>query len=132
MKNFMPSMLERYKKAIKEILPSVSVEIIEVTKVLPKTMAGNHIGKQILRFATSVGANYEEARSAESRADFAHKLSVSLKELRETSFWLKILVRGKMIDRQKSEELLKECDELISILVKSVITAKKNRTGGKS
>lgn len=67
-----------------------AVRIIHVSEQLPETKTGKHISSQILRSGTSPAANYGEAQSAESKADFIHKLKVALKELRETEVWLKI------------------------------------------
>ena len=80
-----------------------------------------------MRCGTSPGANYEEARGAESRADFVHKLAIVLKELKETRFWLRIIQRTAMISRQKVDPLIVECEELCAIIARSIITAKRKR-----
>ena len=101
--------------------------IIEISENLNNTRAGNHISGQIIRSGTSPALNYGEAQSAESRNDFIHKLKVLLKELRETLVALKIIKRGSLTT--KIELLDKgpiECNELISIFVKSIETARKN------
>lgn len=104
-----------------------SVRIIKVSEKLPNTKVSNHIRAQILRSGTSPAANYGEAQSAESRSDFIHKLKIALKELRETDVWLKIVIRAGLIKpAAKLTPLIGETDELISILVKSIETAKKN------
>ena len=104
-----------------------AVRIIKLSNSLPDTKAAKHICSQILRSGTSPAPNYGEAQSAESRADFVHKLKIALKELRETVAWLKILVRAELIEpAQALDPLLRETDELISILFKSIDTAKKN------
>ena len=83
---------------------------------------------QILRSGTSPAPNYGEAQSAESKADFVHKLKVALKELRETEIWLKIIAKAKMVrSRSLIVPLLQETDELIAILFTSVETAKKGK-----
>jgi len=121
-------MSEKQKKFdLQELLIDYSVRIIKISEKLPETKTGKHISSQILRSGTSPAANYGEAQSAESRADFIHKLKIALKELRETEVWLKIIIKTEII--QSSEivsELLKETDELVSILFKSIDTAKKN------
>lgn len=105
-----------------------SVRIIKVSESLPDTKAGKHVCSQILRSGTSPAANYGEAQSAESRADFIHKLKLALKELRETEVWLKIIVRSEMIEPSaKLSPVLEETDELISILFKSIETSKKRQ-----
>jgi four helix bundle protein len=107
-----------------------AVGIIRLSESLPETKAGKHICSQILRSGTSPAPNYGEAQSAESKADFVHKLKIALKELRETEVWLKIIVRAKMIlPSEKLDSLLRETDELISIVFTSIHTAqKKNKT----
>ena len=86
------------------------------------------MSSQILRSGTSPAPNYGEAQSAESPADFVHKLKISLKELRETKVWLKIITKAKMIkSATKLVPLLQETEELVSILFTSIETAKKNR-----
>ncbi len=104
-----------------------AVQIIKLSEALPETKAGKHVCSQILRSGTSPAPNYGEAQSAESRADFIHKLKVALKELRETEIWLKIIVRAELIQPAETlDALLQETYELISILFKSVETTKKN------
>ena len=104
-----------------------AVRIIKVSEQLPDTKAGKHISSQMLKSGTSPAPNYGEAQSGESRADFVHKLKVALKELRETEVWLKIIIKAKLIQPPtKLFPLLQETDELISILFKSIDTAKKN------
>ncbi|MBC8382625.1 MAG: four helix bundle protein [Candidatus Cloacimonetes bacterium] len=104
-----------------------TVKIIKVSEQLPETKASKHISSQILRSGTSPAPNYGEAQSAESRADFIHKLKVALKELRETEVWLKIIVKAKLIQPStKLSPLLQETDELISILFKSIDTANRS------
>ena len=105
-----------------------AVRIIKLSESLAETKAGKHVSSQILRSGTSPAPNYGEAQSAESKADFVHKLKVALKELRETEVWLKIIQRAKMITPDpKLAPLLKETDELIAILFASIETAKKGK-----
>ena len=102
-----------------------AVRIIKLSEALPETKAGKHVSTQILRSGASPAPNYGEAQSAESKADFVHKLKVALKELRETEIWLKIIAKAKMIKSASLvAPLLQETDKLIAILFKSVETAK--------
>ena len=104
------------------------VRIIALSEALPETKAGKHVASQILRSGTSPAPNYGEAQSAESKADFVHKLKVALKELRETEIWLKVIQRTTMIKPASNlSPLIKETDELIAILFTSVATAKKDK-----
>src|SRR3989304_5168373 len=108
-----------------ERLIDFAVRIIRTAESLPKTRAGNHIAGQFIRCGTSPAPNYGEAQSAESRSDFIHKMKVSLKELRETRIWLLMIVKANLIKpTSKLEPLINENNELISIFVTSVKTAK--------
>jgi len=110
---------------LEERLIDFAVRIIRTTESLPKTRAGNHIAGQLVRCGTSPAPNYGEAQSAESRSDFIHKMKVSLKELRETRIWLLMIVKANLIKPpSKLEPLIHENNELISIFVTSVKTAK--------
>ena len=73
-----------------------AVRIIKLSARLPKTPAGKHVAGQILRSGTSPAPNYGEARGAESHADFVHKLGIVLKELNETSIWLRMIQRSEL------------------------------------
>ena len=104
-----------------------SIKVIHLTENLPKSNTGIYFSDQLMRSVSSAVLNYSEAQSAESRKDFIHKVKVSLKELRETFAGLRIIER--LNNKQSPEDisyLIKENNELISILVKSVKTARKN------
>jgi four helix bundle protein len=100
-----------------------AVSVIEVVEALPNNKAGAHIAGQLIRSGTSPAPNYGEARSAESRKDFIHKMKISLKELRETMIWLRIISRKGMVPDERIDAAITECDELISIFVSSTRTA---------
>jgi four helix bundle protein len=111
---------------LQDRLIDYAVRIIKLSEVLPETKAGRHVSSQILRSGTSPAANYGESQSAESKADFVHKLKIALKELRETEIWLKIILKANMIKpTSKLTPLLQETDELTAILFKSIQTAQK-------
>ena len=101
-----------------------AARIARLVGALPKTLAGRHIGQQLLRSATSVGANYEEAQGAESRADFIHKLQVALKEARETNYWLRLTAAAQLQPTGKLTKILDESEQLKAILSKAVARAK--------
>ena len=111
---------------LEERLIDFAVSIVGVVEAMPNTKAGNHIANQLIRSGTSPAPNYGEARSAESPKDFIHKMIISLKELRETMIWLKIIARKRLGDCSGVAETLAECDELIAIFVSSTITADDN------
>ena len=98
-------------------------QIIYVSASLPKTPEATLISKQVLRSGTAVAANYGEARAAESRADFIHKLRVVLKELNETAVWLELLVESSLISREKVSATIVENQELSRIITASIRTA---------
>ena len=101
-----------------------AAEIIELAPRLHHTVTSKYVAGQLVRSASSAGANFQEARGAESRADFAHKIQIVLKELRESEYWLKLLQRTKLAPASLLPKLLTEADELIRIAVKSVVTVK--------
>lgn len=102
-------------------------EIISFTDSMITSKAGNHMANQLLRSGTSPALNYGEAQSGESRKDFIHKLKLVLKELRESRVALKIISKSNLHpDSDKIEDLINECNQLISIFVKSIETAEKN------
>jgi four helix bundle protein len=120
-----PMMKER-QYDLQERFVDYSVRVIRLCDALPETRAGRHVCSQVLRSGTSPAPNYGEAQSAESTADFVHKLKIALKELRETDIWLKVIARAPLVEpAEKIRPLVDETNELISILVASVGTAKR-------
>ena len=115
------------KYDLEERLIDFAVLIISITESLYNTRAGIHIGGQLVRSGTSPALHYGEAQSAESRPDFIHKIKVVLKELRETKNALRIIKQVPLTDKMENvEKAFAESNELISIFVKSLETAKKN------
>ena len=100
-----------------------AVKIIDLVTCLPKTTAGRHVAGQVLRSGTSPAPNYAEARGAESRADFVHKLRIAVKELNETGIWLLIIIKARMAPDALVTGLVKENRELACILSASIRTA---------
>jgi four helix bundle protein len=107
-------------------LIDLAVRIGRVVDALPKTRLGNHIAGQLIRCGTSPSPNYEEACAAESRPDFAHKLRIVLKELRESRSWLRLIIKANLLPEHRLKELLDECNQLCNIIGKSVATVKKS------
>jgi len=113
---------------LEERLIDFAVRVIQLAESLPKTKAGSHISGQLIRCGTSPASNYGEAQGAESRHDFIHKMKVCLKELRETRIWLLLVERTNLMkSSSKLEALIAENNELISIFVKSIKTAKQRK-----
>ena len=109
---------------IENRLIDFGVRVIKVADALPKTAAGKHIANQLLRSGTSPAPNYAEARGAESRADFIHKLKLALKELNECCVWLRMICRAKLLKEELLSELIDENEQLCRIVNASVKTAK--------
>ena len=113
---------------MEERLLEYSVRIIKLVEKIPNTRAGIHVSGQLLRSGTSPYPNHGEAQAAESPKDFIHKMRISLKELRETERWLKLVRRVPLISKPELlEEILKETEELIRIFVSSIRTAEKRK-----
>jgi four helix bundle protein len=103
-----------------------SAGVLKLVKLLPRHPATRNIVEQLVKSGTSVGANVHEAQAAESRADFVHKMQVSLKEARETSYWLALIRLAEWNTSPLMDHLNQESGEIAAILAKSVLTAKKN------
>ena len=119
---------KRKDELLADRLLAFAVSVIKIVNDLPQNRVGQHVSYQLLKSGTSPGANYEEARGAESTKDFIHKLRVALKELKESRFWLKLIRAVPLIDKDRVVPLIQECEELIAILAKSIITARKSKS----
>ncbi len=110
-----------------ERLIDFAARVGKVVDALPDTRMGRHVGGQLVRSGTSPAPNYEEACAAESRADFAHKLSICLKELRESRCWIRLIIKTDMLPEHRMGELLDECNQLCNIIGRSVVTTKEKK-----
>ena len=108
---------------LEQRLIKFAVRIIKLAARLPKTPAGRHVAGQILRSGTSPAPNYGEARGAESSADFVHKLRIVLKELNETSIWLRVIEGSQLLRRELLVDIIEENRELCRIFNSSLKTA---------
>ena len=104
-----------------------AVRVIKLADSLPSTSAGKHIARQLLRSGTSPAPNYAEARGAESHADFVHKIKIALKELNETSVWLKMVCRANLMKTEFMNPLIDENQQLCRILNASATTARSKK-----
>ena len=109
---------------LSERLLALASANLKLANRLMRTAAGRYVGDQLMRSSASSGANYEEACGAESRADFAHKLQIVLKELRETCYWLKLVQGAGLASQEAVATLLNEADQLTRMIGKSVATVK--------
>ena len=114
-----------WKKSFLDRLLKFSVSVVNLSNQLPKTPAGFAIASQFIRSGTSIGANVEEAQDASSTKDFVQKLSIALREARETNYWLRIMQMTEMISKEKTSRVILECGEIIAILTSSVKSSKK-------
>lgn len=101
-----------------------ALKIIELYKIL-KEHKEFVISKQLLRCGTSIGANIEEANAAQTKKDFATKMSIASKEARETRYWLRLLQQSKLVNLDYKKYLI-DIDELIRIITAIVKTAQTN------
>ncbi len=105
------------------------VRIIKFVDKLPRTLSATELGRQLLRSGTSIAANMEEAKGAESKSDFIHKVNIAYKEARETRLWLGMIKAALLPDSAEVTNLYTESEELIRILYAIV---KKSRASLKS
>jgi four helix bundle protein len=116
---------------LKNRTKKLAIEIIRFVESLPKCMASEIIGKQVIRSATSVAANYRSACRARSRADFINKLGIVEEEADETLFWLEMLIETGKVKEESISTLQKEMHEIVAIFSASHKTAKINRAHSK-
>jgi four helix bundle protein len=119
--------MDEKSNQLSDRLLDFAVEIIKIVNALPNTVAGRHVGGQLVRAGTSCGSNYEEACGAESRSDFAHKMSIVLKELKESRFWLRLIRRTRMLTPDQTDPIIDESEQLCAIVAKSIITTKRRK-----
>jgi len=101
-----------------------ALRVIRLAESLPNTPAANVIRNQMLRCGSSVGANYRAACRARSKPDFASKMGIVEEEADETMYWIDLLVDAGLVKRDRVIDLLTEADEILSITVSSIKTAK--------
>ncbi|MEI8203599.1 MAG: four helix bundle protein [Bacteroidota bacterium] len=111
---------------IKEKSYLFALHVIRVYKVLSSEQREFVLSKQMLRSGTSIGANIREAEFGQSKTDFIHKLSISLKEANETEYWLMLLKDSGYIDEKTFNSIVYECIELKRLLTSIINTAKRN------
>lgn len=104
-----------------------AARIIKLNKYLTKEKKEVIISKQIIRSATSIGANANEAIYGSSKADFIAKLQISLKETAESEYWLRLLILSEYITEKEGESLLNNCLEIKRILIATLNTAKRGK-----
>ena len=114
----------KFKEEFKRRVYRFALEIIKLLDVLPKEKTCDVIGNQLLRSATSIGANVIESIAASSRKDFTNFFNYALKSANESKFWLGLLRDSGKADRKKVNVLLKETTEIANIIASSILTLK--------
>lgn len=112
---------------LKQRTQQFALRVIRMVRALPKAQDAKVLGNQVLRSATSVGANYRSAQRGKSKADFIAKLAIAEEEADETCYWLELIMSAELIPKSKLEPLLAEAKELTAILTAAGKTAKANR-----
>ncbi|SDZ90475.1 four helix bundle protein [Prevotella sp. tc2-28] len=112
------------KNDLQERMINFAVRIIKMVDSMPNSISGTAIARQIVRSGTSPSANYRAACIAKSDKDFVNKLKMVEEELDETSHWLTLIMRSEMMKPSRIQPLHQECCELLSIIVKSIVTTK--------
>lgn len=115
---------------MKEKSYSFAIRSVKLYKYLVTEQKEFVLSKQILRSGTSIGANIEEANSGQSKNDFIAKLSISLKEAKETHYWLRLLHDCDYLSKNLFDSLLADCNELIALITKIIKTARENKKLG--
>lgn len=105
-----------------------AVRIVNLYKYLAKEKSEYILSKQLLRSGTSIGANVNESVLAQSTADFVAKMPIALKEAGETEYWIKLLEKTDYLSKAQAGSILKDCEELIKILVSILKTTKQNNS----
>ncbi len=116
---------------IQERCNLIAVRVIKMVFQLPINYPSQVICNQIVRSASSVGANYRAACRSQSRKDFIHKLKMVEEELDETIYWLQLIVTVGLQPLERVKPLTDEANELLAIIVSSIVTARKNERAGK-
>ena len=112
-------------KELKERTKNFAIRVIKLVEKFPKTNSGFVIGKQLLKSATSIGANYRSACRAQSQAHFISKISVVEEEADETLYWLELAVEAGLVEQEQITNLIKEANELTAIFTSSRKTARR-------
>jgi four helix bundle protein len=104
------------KRELQDRTKQFALRVLNLVDALPRTAGGRAISMQLVRAATSIGANYRSACRARSRAEFAAKLGIAVEEADESLYWLELVGDGNLVPESKLSSLLKEADELTAIL----------------
>jgi four helix bundle protein len=113
---------------LKKRTKAFALRIIKLVESLPSGKTADVIGKQLLKCGTSVGANYRASCRAKSQADFIAKMGIVEEEADESIYWMELLVESGLVRQELLDNLINEANELVSIVVSSIKTAKQNKS----
>lgn len=119
-----PAAQPRTRPGVQERCFDFSLRVLRLVSVLPRSMSGEVVGRQVCRSGTAIGANVEEAQGAHSKKGFAQKMSFARKEAMETRYWLRLIAASEMVPHRRMQNLIGECDELVRILSAIVKSAR--------
>ena len=115
------------REEMKERMKAYANRVVRLCEALPKNWVARTVGAQLLRSGTSVGANYRAVCRAKSNADFVNKLRIVEEECDESLFWMELLVENGMMTAARLRNLMREADEILTIVVSSAKTARSSR-----
>jgi four helix bundle protein len=110
------------EKLFKDRTKKLALRVIPLVEALPKSKAGDIIGRQLIRSATSIGANYRAACRGKSTADVLAKLAIVEEEGDESAYWLELLIEGNIVSEEEVVDLLTETNEIVAMTVASIKT----------
>jgi four helix bundle protein len=113
------------KQPLREKTKQFALRVMRLVDALPKKRSAYVIGNQLLRSATSVGANYRSARRARSPAEFCAKMGIVEEEADESQYWLELICEGGLMTAKQVQGLLDEVDQIVAMVVASIRTAKR-------
>ena len=117
------------EREFKQRTKNLALRVIRLVEALPSTPSARVIGKQLLRSATSVGANYRTACRAKSTADILNKLAIVEEEADESLYWLELLAEAEIVPEVKLKSLMSEVDEIVAMIVASIKTIRSRQNG---
>ncbi len=116
------------EKIFKSRTKKLAIAIIKEVDKLPRSLAADVIGKQLIRSGTSIGANYRAACRAKSTADMINKMKIVEEESDETGYWLELLVEAEIIPQNQIAGIYKETDEILAMTVASIKTLRNRKS----
>lgn len=119
--------LKSQPEILRDRTKQFAIEIVKLVRIFPRNEENKIIGRQLMRSATSVAANYRAVCRARSKAEFIAKIGIVVEEADETVFWLEMIAELNILSPEKMGELLKEANELLAIFSASNQTARGRR-----